>query len=136
MSSSKSFLKKWGAFFDYRKPSKTSTMDILAVKSKTGELRSSSFHVTFGWKSIKRRNKEVDLIVNGEVLPIKMKISRKGKAYFEVPDEFSNNTINWSTDCNQSEEDILLMSQNEIKEIRDNVDAKKKGKKNSEEIEG
>jgi phosphatidate phosphatase PAH1 len=110
MSSKKSFLKKWGAMFDYRKPSKNCTMDILVVKSKTGELKSSSFHVTFGWKIIKPTNKEVDLIVNGEVVDVKMKLSKKRKAFFEIPDELEMNQLNWSTDCNFSEDDIMLMS--------------------------
>jgi phosphatidate phosphatase LPIN len=85
-------------------------MDILVVKSKTGELKSSSFHVTFGWKIIKPSNKTVDLIVNGEVVNVKMKLSKKGKAYFEIPDTSEMNQVNWSTDCNASEDDILLMS--------------------------
>lgn len=110
--SSKSFLKKWGAFFDYRKPSKNSTMDILVVRSRKGELRSSSFHVDFKWKTIKPSSKEVDIIVNGNVVDLKMKISRKGRAYFEVPDLGESTEINWSTDCNQSEDDLLLMSAN------------------------
>jgi len=96
--------------FDYRKPSKTCTMDILVVKSKTGELKSSSFHVTFGWKIISPSNKTVDLLINGEVVNVKMKLSKKGKAYFEIPDNSDLNHMNWSTDCNASEDDILLMS--------------------------
>jgi phosphatidate phosphatase PAH1 len=113
MSSSKSFLKKWGAFFDYRKPSKNSTMDILVVRSRSGELRSSSFHVDFKWKTTKPATKQVDLIVNGNVVDLKMKLSKKGRAYFEVPDVGESNSMNWSTDCHQSEDDILLMSANE-----------------------
>ena len=41
-----------------------------------------------------------------------MKISRKGRAYFEVPDLGESTEINWSTDCNQSEDDLLQMSAN------------------------
>lgn len=110
MSKKKSIMKKLGGIFDYRKPSKNCTMDILVVRSKSGELRSSSFHVDFSWKIIKPTNKEVDLIVNEEVIDVKMKLSRKGKAYFEVPDAGETYQMNWSTDCNQSEDDILLTS--------------------------
>ena len=137
MSSSKSFLKKWGSFFDYRKPSQTSTMDILVVKSKNGELRSSSFHVTFGWKILKPANKVVDLIVNNKVCPVKMKLSSKRKAFFEIPDVYSNNYMNWSTDCNQSEDDIIMINKNDLKNTNkiEKTEIKTENKQVSEEFD-
>ena len=105
----KNFFKKMGGIFDYRKPSKSSTMDILVVKSKSGEFRSSSFHIDFGWKVLRPSNKEVDILVNGEKLDIKMKLNKQGKGYFEI---FCDpiDTMNWSTDNYYSEDEMVPFS--------------------------
>ena len=105
----KSFFSKVKGIFDYRKPSKINTMDILVVQSKAGDLRSSSFHIDFGWKVLQPSNKDVDLIVNGELLDFKMKLSKKGKAYFEIEsNEIPCDNSNWNTDCDFSEDDRIL----------------------------
>ena len=101
----KNIFKKVKKFFDYRKPSSANTMDILVVKSRSGELRASSFHIDFGWKVMSPSEKNVQIFVNGTLIDAEMKLSKKGKAYFKVPTD-KVGAEHYKSEFSQGEEEI------------------------------
>ncbi|KAK6589350.1 hypothetical protein RS030_213356 [Cryptosporidium xiaoi] len=71
-------------------------IDIIVVPQPDGSLQSTPFHVRFGKaKLLKSREKNVSINVNGNDIPLKMKLGAAGEAYFvhnvENSDDFTGN---------------------------------------------
>ncbi|KAF7458692.1 putative HAD superfamily protein [Cryptosporidium felis] len=63
-------------------------IDIIVVPQADGTLQSTPFHVRFGKaKLLKSREKIVSINVNGNDIPLKMKLGAAGEAYFIHQDE-------------------------------------------------
>lgn len=63
-------------------------IDIIVVPQADGTLHSTPFHVRFGKaKLLKSREKNVSINVNGNDIPLKMKLGAAGEAYFVHQDE-------------------------------------------------
>ena len=58
-------------------------MDIIAIETEEGKLKSSPFHVRFGsLKIIKSYEKNIEIYINGNKTDITMTLSHSGDAYF------------------------------------------------------
>ncbi len=58
-------------------------MDIIAIETEEGKLKSSPFHVRFGsLKIIKSYEKNIEIYINGNKTDVTMTLSRSGDAYF------------------------------------------------------
>lgn len=106
-------------------------MDVVVVKTKKGNLRSSSFHVDFGWiNNLSSSSKIIDIIVNGEVSEIKMKMTKEGKGYFEIPiDETEENHSKCNSDHVENENDDIFQD-DFIKEFKQRKTTVKHGDNN------
>ncbi|QOY42677.1 HAD-like/Lipin domain containing protein [Cryptosporidium parvum] len=81
-------------------------IDIIVVPQADGTLHSTPFHVRFGKaKLLKSREKHVSINVNGNDIPLKMKLGAAGEAYFihqDDPPEDSFENISSPTDSRES----------------------------------
>lgn len=69
--------------FDLNKSVLSGAMDAIVVRQKDGSFKSSNFYVRFGsLKIMKSKEKIVTIHVNAKEIPVKMKLSSKGDAYF------------------------------------------------------
>ena len=58
-------------------------MDIIVIESPNGELKSSAFHVRFGsLKVAKSHEAEIEIYVNSQKTPLKMKLANNGDGHF------------------------------------------------------
>jgi phosphatidate phosphatase LPIN len=58
-------------------------IDVIVVENEDGEMHCSPFHVRFGkFQLLRPSQKKVNVIVNGEVTDIPMKLSDEGEAFF------------------------------------------------------
>jgi phosphatidate phosphatase LPIN len=80
--------KNWVSSFKKGTQVNTSTLsgciDIVVVKDKNGNLKSTPFHVRFGkLKVLKTHDKVIELIINDKSTKVTMKLGKGGEAYFE-----------------------------------------------------
>ncbi|RIA99275.1 Lipin/Ned1/Smp2-domain-containing protein [Glomus cerebriforme] len=75
-------------------------IDVIVVKQPNGELACSPFHVRFGKLLVLRpQDKKVEVIVNGKVVDVPMKIGEAGEAFFvfetenHVPEELQTSPL-------------------------------------------
>lgn len=60
-------------------------MDVVVAETADGKLLSTSFHVVFSrFRSLHPKDKIVFLRVNGQSIPVRMKLSEKGVGYFDA----------------------------------------------------
>lgn len=58
-------------------------IDVIVVEDENGEMRCSPFHVRFGkFQLLRPSQKKVNVIVNGEITDIPMKLNDEGEAFF------------------------------------------------------
>lgn len=58
-------------------------IDVIVVEDESGEMRCSPFHVRFGkFQLLRPSQKKVNVIVNGEITDIPMKLNDEGEAFF------------------------------------------------------
>ena len=63
-------------------------MDVIAIKDKNGEIRSTSFHVRFGsFKVLKSKSKLIEISTNNIKTNVTMKLSSSGDAYFTLDEK-------------------------------------------------
>lgn len=81
-------------------------IDIIVVPRADGTLHSTPFHVRFGKaKLLKSREKNVSINVNGNEIPLKMKLGAAGEAYFIHQDEsleYNFGNVSSPTDSRES----------------------------------
>ena len=69
-------------------------MDVIAIKDKNGEIRSTSFHVRFGsFKVLKSKTKLIQIYTNNIKTNVTMKLSSSGDAYFTLDEIEPQNTF-------------------------------------------
>ena len=74
-------------------------MDVIAIKDKNGEIRSTSFHVRFGsFKVLKSKSELIEISTNNIKTNVTMKLSSSGDAYF---------TLDEKTETQNTFEDII-----------------------------
>ncbi|XP_050670662.1 phosphatidate phosphatase LPIN3 isoform X2 [Leptidea sinapis] len=77
------FFKKF--YSEINSATLTGAIDVIVVEQPDGSFTCSPFHVRFGKLGVLRsRFKVVDLELNGETLPIHMKLGESGEAFFVV----------------------------------------------------
>ena len=75
-------------------------MDVIAIKDKNGEIRSTSFHVRFGsFKVLKSKSELIEISTNNIKTNVTMKLSSSGDAYFTLDEK--TETQNTFEDINQ-----------------------------------
>lgn len=63
-------------------------MDVIAIKDKNGDFRSTSFHVRFGsFKVLKSKSKLIEIYTNNIKTNVTMKLSSSGDAYFTLDEK-------------------------------------------------
>ncbi|CAD8212848.1 unnamed protein product [Paramecium pentaurelia] len=67
--------------FDPRQYYLSGCIDIIVVQQHNGSLKSTPFHVRFG--KYDGQDYQVDIIVNGKLTNVKMRLGKEGSAYFE-----------------------------------------------------
>ena len=83
MESVKSFLKGVSDLFNFNEAVLSGTHDVVVIEDETGALRGSAFHVRFGkLKLLKSKQAAIEIQVNGTPVPVTMKLSGDGEAYF------------------------------------------------------
>ncbi|XP_055345790.1 phosphatidate phosphatase LPIN2-like [Paramacrobiotus metropolitanus] len=72
-------------------------IDVVIVEQEDGSYASSPFHVRFGKRGVfNRREKIVDITINGEPVELHMKLGETGEAFFvqqTEPEEFIDNKV-------------------------------------------
>ncbi|CAD8127659.1 unnamed protein product [Paramecium sonneborni] len=76
-----SLTQKFFKKFDRRQYYLSGCIDIIVVQQNNGSLKSTPFHVKFG--KYDGQDYQVDLIVNGNLTNVKMRLGKEGAAYFE-----------------------------------------------------
>ncbi|KAJ1608704.1 hypothetical protein OIY81_1197 [Cryptosporidium canis] len=103
-------------------------IDIIVVPQADGTLHSTPFHVRFGKaKLLKSREKNVSINVNGNDIPLKMKLGAAGEAYFvhqdEPPEDIFEN-VSSPTDSRESipsDVEVSTPPQSKNNSVIDNV---------------
>lgn len=58
--------------------------DIICVVQEDGTMKSTSFHVRFGkLKVLRPKERMVNIMINGVMQEVKMKLGKSGEGYFE-----------------------------------------------------
>ncbi len=58
--------------------------DVIVVEQENGSFKTTKFNLRVGqFRALKTKNKSIDIMINGIKLPIKMKLNKKGVAYFD-----------------------------------------------------
>lgn len=81
-----------GSFYTEMNPATLSgAIDIIVVKQENGDLNCSPFHIRFGkLKLLQPSDKVVEIMINGKLIDIPMKVGEAGEAFFVVE---SNNPV-------------------------------------------
>lgn len=81
-------LSVFSNIFDLNQSILPGAMDVIVVKQKDGSFKSTPFHVRFGsLKAVKKKDKIISLSVNDAKIPVQMKLSSGGDAYFLFEEE-------------------------------------------------
>lgn len=133
MESVKGFLKSFSDLFNFNEAVLSGTHDVIVVEDDSGALRASAFHVRFGkLKLLKSKEAIVEIRVNGELVPVTMKLSGDGEAYFvdesgmmlsprkgrEVPVEESKSTEEMQFDGPQTDPQPFFTEMRRMQESR------------------
>lgn len=114
-------LSAFSNIFELNQSVLSGAMDVIAVKQKDGSIKSTPFYVRFGsLKIIKSKEKIVSLTVNGTQVPIKMKLSSSGDAYF-VYEELNSKDLEHNPEVQpQQKTDVPLHKpiESQLKRIR------------------
>lgn len=105
---SKSLWNRFTNILDYNPATLSGVLDAIVVEGKNGVKNASAFHLRAGkFKVFRPEEKEVELYINGQLSPYKMKLSKKGIGYFEV--EAKNNETDFESEADflQSEDEFL-----------------------------
>lgn len=79
-------LDKIKSALDINPLTSSGTLDVIIVETETKNLRCSAFHLKISkFRVLKPNSREIKLIINGKILEKKMKLSKRGIAYFENP---------------------------------------------------
>ena len=83
MKAVKGLLQSVSELFNFNEAVLSGTHDVIVIEDRTGELRASAFHVRFGkLKLLKSKEATVEIRVNEEIVPVAMKLTGDGEAYF------------------------------------------------------
>ena len=104
-----SFFSNLGEFFDYNPSTSSGLIDIMVSQDKNKIFKSTNFHFRFGkFRIFKPKDTEINLYINNIESSFKMRMSKKGIAYFKYFINRDKNDHIDSTDFNsdfQSEEE-------------------------------
>ena len=90
-----SFFKNLGDFFDYNPSTSSGLIDVMVTQDKNEKFKTTNFHFRFGkFRILKPKDTEINLYINGIESSFKMRMSKKGIAYFKYfVDRDDNNKI-------------------------------------------
>jgi phosphatidate phosphatase LPIN len=84
MKSLKGFVKRMGAAMTYNGATLSGSIDIIVIEGPDGILRCTPFHVRFGkFKIFQPSKKSLVVRINGEQIPVKMKLDPDGAGFFK-----------------------------------------------------
>ena len=106
---SQSFWKRFTNVFSYNPSTLSGALDVIVVEDHNHIKHSTAFHFRVGkFKVFRPEQRDVNLIVNGELSKTTMKLSRQGIGYFEIEmDKDDLESADFSTDLLQSDEELV-----------------------------
>ncbi|CAH1773471.1 unnamed protein product [Owenia fusiformis] len=113
----------------------TGAIDVIVVQQEDGSFLCSPFHVRFGKLGVLRsREKIVDIEVNGEPVPLHMKLGEAGEAFFVAKvsaEELSEGPEYLATSPIPTAEELIREGLKELKKQQDGEETAKREKDNA-----